>query len=122
MQLRGTCSGGGHEDCGRGMQTSPPPHPHPACCEATEQAPHSCAAPAAAGGHEGGGMGMRTSDLALPELPSREEDSVSDRRSREDSRSRESRSCSRSALSDIGPSPLISSLTPLPPLHPTHYL
>ena len=51
-------------------------------------------------------MGIRTSDLAL-EL-SRD----LHRRSREDRRSRLSRSCSRSAVSDRGP-PFISSFTPL---------
>ena len=51
-------------------------------------------------------MGIRTSDLVL-EL-SRD----LDRRSRDDRRSRETRSCSRSALSDRGP-PFMSSLTPL---------
>ena len=55
-------------------------------------------------------MGMRTSDLAL-EL-SRD----LDRRSREDRRSRLSRSCSRSAVSDRGP-PFISSFTPLQQQH-----
>ena len=52
-------------------------------------------------------MGIRTSDLPL-ELLSRD----LDRRSREDRRSRLSRSCSRSAVSDRGP-PFISSFTPL---------
>lgn len=60
---------------------------------------------------------MRTSDLALEELSrDRVDDSVWESRSRELSRSRESRSCSRSELSEIGASPLIISRTPLGPL------
>jgi hypothetical protein len=55
-------------------------------------------------------MGILTSDLAL-ELS--REDRVCERRSRDDSRSRDSLSCSRSALRDIGLPPLNSSLRPL---------
>ena len=56
--------------------------------------------------HSGGGMGILTSDLVC------EVSRDLDRRSRDDRRSRERRSCSRSALRDIGPL-LISSFTPL---------
>ena len=57
--------------------------------------------------HSGGGMGILTSDFVF------ELSLDFDSRSRDDRRSRDSRSCSRSALRDSSPGSFISSFTPL---------